>query len=490
MLIFPAIDIIESKCVRLAQGDYRKKKIYSNNPSEIAKKFETAGASFLHIVDLDGAKEGNLVNLGAVRKILQTTDLSVQVGGGIRSIKDAKKLFDLGVDRVILGTSAVRDKSLVANLLKRYGPESIVVSIDAKDENILVEGWLKDTDKNLFKFLDELIAIGVKTIIYTDIKSDGMMKGPNFKNIKKVVNSGLNVIVAGGVSSIENLRKLKEINTYGVIIGKALYEGFLDLSKVIKAFQVTNLAKRIIPCMDIKNGRVVKGTYFKNLKDAGDPVVLAKKYSELGADELVFLDITATAERRKTLRNLVKRVARNINIPFTVGGGISSLEDIKNLLNSGADKITIGSAAIRNPQLISQAARAFGSQCVVISLDAKKTRRGWNVFIDGGKTDSGKDALQFASEMEKLGAGELLVNSLDRDGTKLGYDNKLLNSICGAVRIPIIASSGAGKKEDFLEAFKKSRVDAVLAASVFHYGEVKIPNLKKFLRDNNITIRS
>lgn len=489
-MILPAIDIIGGECVRLTQGNYEKKQTYSKKPADIARKFEQLGSTFLHVVDLDGAKSGSSQNLAQIENILGNTNLSVQVGGGIRNFEAAKRLFDLGVDRIILGTSAVNDKLLLKKLLKQYGNQKIVVSVDAKDEKVLTEGWLKDSSKTLSEFLEELKQIGVKTIIFTDVKSDGMLKGPNWSSVKQVVESGLNIIVAGGISSISNLQRLKEIGAYGAIIGKALYERIIDLTEAVKKFQLNNLAKRIIPCMDIKDGRVVKGTFFKDLKDAGDPVELAKKYSALGSDELVFLDITATVEKRKTLCELVKRIAENINIPFTVGGGINSIADIRNLLNSGADKVSIGSAAVRNPDLVKKAAKAFGSQCVVISVDAKRFGDNWNIFIDGGHTNTGVDAINFVREMEKLGAGELLVNSLDRDGTKQGYDIELLSAICSAASIPVIASSGAGSKEDFLDAFNRANVDAVLAASVFHYGQIEISDLKKYLQTNSITIRS
>lgn len=488
-MIFPAIDIIGGECVRLTQGDYGKKRVYSGNPLEVARKFEQAGASFLHVVDLDGAKIGCPQNLKTIRSIVASTNFSVQIGGGVRSLVDAKNLFDLGVDRVILGTSAVTDRLLLKKLLKKYGPQRVAVSIDAKDESVFVEGWVKRGKKALFELIFELVEVGVKTIIFTDIKSDGMMKGPNFGTIRRVISSGLNVIVAGGVSSTSDLRTLKEMGAYGAIIGKALYERLVDLSEAVRQFQLSNLARRIIPCMDIKDGRVVKGTFFKDLKDAGDPVELGKRYSDLGADELVFLDITATVERRKTLCDLVRRIAKNINIPFTVGGGIASVKDIRNLLNSGADKVSIGSAAVRSPKLVEKAAKAFGSQCVVVSVDAKKIGNCWRIFIDGGRTDTGIDAVKFVREMERLGAGELLVNSLDRDGTKCGYDVELLKKICGAVSIPVIASSGAGKKSDFLDAFEQADVDAVLAASVFHYGQIEISSLKQYLQINQITIR-
>jgi len=252
---------------------------------------------------------------------------------------------------------------------------------------------------------------------------------------------------------------------------------------------INNLAKRIIPCLDVKNGRVVKGTHFRELRDAGNPVELGKVYSDLGADELVFLDITATLENRKTFCELVESIAKKINIPFTVGGGISCLEDIRILLTAGADKVSICSSAVQNPDLVSQAAQYFGSQCIVISIDAKRKNNGWNVYIKGGSEETDIDAIVFAKQMARLGAGELLVNSLDRDGTKQGFDIALLKTICDTVNIPVIASSGAGNMQDFLDVFQKAKVDAALGASVFHYKEIGLKELKLFLFEHNVPIR-
>lgn len=489
-MILPAIDIIDGKCVRLSQGDYSKRKTYSLDPLKVAQDFEGQGAIMLHIVDLDGAKIGTPINLETIKKICEGTSLSVQVGGGIRTAKDAEKLFELGVDRIILGTSATQDSALIKRLISDYGCCRIIVSVDAKNEQILVKGWLEDSGKILKDFLIELKNLGVRNIIFTDIESDGMLKGPNMESVKKVLKSGLNVVVAGGVSSDKNLEQLAAAGPLGAIIGKALYEGQIDLAEAVAKFQINNLAKRVIPCMDVKDGRVVKGTSFRNLKDAGDPVELAKKYSEMGADELVFLDITATVEKRKTLCELVRKIASNINIPFTVGGGISSLEDTKALLDNGADKVSIGSAAVKKPNLIKEASRQFGAQCIVISVDAKKTKTGWEIFIEGGRKSTGIDAIEFSQNMQTLGAGELLVNSLDRDGRAKGYDLALLAAIKAAVDISVIASSGAGKKSDFLEAFQIAKVDAVLAASVFHYEKIAIADLKNYLQINNVKIRS
>jgi imidazole glycerol-phosphate synthase subunit HisF len=249
------------------------------------------------------------------------------------------------------------------------------------------------------------------------------------------------------------------------------------------------LTKRIIPCLDIKNGRTVKGVNFIDLKDAGDPVELAKKYAETGADELVFLDISATEERRKTLIDLVRKVAETINIPFTVGGGISSVEDVEILLKNGADKVSINSSAVKNPQLINNLALAFGSQCVVVAIDAKQIDGIWKVHLVGGKIPTEINLFDWAKEVETLGAGEILFTSMDNDGTKNGFANEALAKLSEIVNIPIIASGGAGNMQHFVDAFILGKADAALAASVFHFQEIEIPVLKEELKKNNILIR-
>jgi imidazole glycerol-phosphate synthase subunit HisF len=249
------------------------------------------------------------------------------------------------------------------------------------------------------------------------------------------------------------------------------------------------LTKRIIPCLDIKNGRTVKGVNFIDLKDAGDPVELAKKYSEEGADELVFLDISATEERRKTLLDLVRKVAQTINIPFTVGGGISSVEDVHLLLQNGADKISINSSAVKNPELINDLALAFGSQCIVVAIDAKQIEGNWKVHLVGGKVPTEIDLFDWAKEVAKRGAGEILFTSMDHDGTKNGFANEALAKLSQIVNIPIIASGGAGNMQHFADTFKEGKSDAALAASVFHFKQIKIQDLKKELKKQNINVR-
>lgn len=249
--------------------------------------------------------------------------------------------------------------------------------------------------------------------------------------------------------------------------------------------------KRIIPCLDVHHGRVVKGVNFVDLKDAGDPVEIGKAYDKAGADELVFLDITATSDARQTVADMVRKVAENVFIPFTVGGGIRTVDDFKALLREGADKISINSSAINTPKLITEAAEKFGSQCVVVAIDAKKRAdgTGWNIYKNGGRIDVGIDAVEWAKKVESLGAGEILLTSMDGDGTKAGYELELTKQIAEAVSIPVIASGGAGKLEHFYDALTEGKADAALAASLFHFKELEIKEVKEYLRDKGVPVR-
>lgn len=264
------------------------------------------------------------------------------------------------------------------------------------------------------------------------------------------------------------------------------------------------LTKRIIPCLDVKNGRVVKGLHFQSIKDAGDPIELAEKYSNEGADELVFLDITASDEQRETIKDLVRKVASVINIPFTVGGGVKSLEDARNILLNGADKVGINTGAIKNPKVITELMKLFGRQCIVVAIDAKRNydikdkqnifsqndKKFWfEVFIYGGKKGTGIDAIKWAKQVEQLGAGEILLTSIDKDGTKDGYDILLTKNIVNSVSIPVIASGGCGKPDDMVDVFKESNVDAALAASIFHYETHGVNGVKKYLKNKEIPVR-
>jgi len=483
MLFLPAIDILGGKCVRLYKGQYDKVTEYFDDPVAVAKGFVDEGSQFIHIVDLDGAKNGKTTNMQLVLDVVKSVDIPVQVGGGIRTFESAAAYLDGRVQRIIMGTSALKDLELIKKVIQKYGNERVLVSLDFKNGKIGINGWTEEVDAD--EVFEKLLMAGVKNLIVTDITKDGTLEGPNFELLKMVKSEGFNVIAAGGVTSSDDIQKLSKLNLSGAIVGKAIYEGRINLKEASKE----SLAKRIIPCMDIADGRVVKGTNFKDLKDAGDAVELAKLYNKMGADELVFLDITATVEKRKTLVDLVERIAKEISIPFTVGGGIKNTDDIRALLNAGADKVSIGSMAIINPEIIKESSAEFGAQCIVISLDCKKSSDGWELYIKGGREKTGIDAVEFAVKMEEMGAGELLVNSLDRDGMKTGYDIDLLREISNAVNIPVIASSGAGSYEDFWEAFICGGADAALAASLFHYGEMNITELKQYLNSKNITVR-
>ena len=249
------------------------------------------------------------------------------------------------------------------------------------------------------------------------------------------------------------------------------------------------LKNRIIPCLDVKNGRVVKGINFVNLKDAGDPVEQAKIYSDSGADEICFLDITASNENRETIYDVVKRTSKNCFVPLTVGGGIRSVEDVNRLLNCGADKVSINTAAVQNSKLVEESSKKFGSQCIVVAIDAKKNSDKWEIFTHGGRNSTGINAIEYATKMENCGAGELLITSMDRDGTQKGYDNDLLNNISSIVNIPVIASGGVGNLDHLVDGIKIGKASAVLAASIFHYGTYTISDAKKYLNKNQIPVR-
>ncbi|MBO0439128.1 imidazole glycerol phosphate synthase subunit HisF [Candidatus Enterococcus ikei] len=249
------------------------------------------------------------------------------------------------------------------------------------------------------------------------------------------------------------------------------------------------LTKRIIPCLDVTEGRVVKGVNFVDLQDIGDPVAIARAYNEQGADELVFLDITATSDDRETMIEVIERTAAEVFIPLTVGGGIRSISDMKKMLQAGADKVSLNSAAIQQPELIKNGAEKFGSQCIVVAIDAKRIGDSWHVFVKGGREDTGLDAIEWAKKAVDLGAGEILLTSMDADGTKAGYDLALNQAICKAVNVPVIASGGCGSANDIVEVFEKTKVSAALAASIFHYGEIKIPELKEELAQSGMEVR-
>lgn len=490
MQCYPAIDILDGYCVRLEQGDYNIKTIYGDDPVQMALKWQSQGATFIHCVDLNGAREGKTVNYPVIQEMAKTLSIPIQVGGGIRTIEDIDAILKLGVYRVILGTVAIENPSLVKEAIERFGSEKIVVGIDAKNGQVATHGWEVVSSKDAYDVALEMKVLGVKTIVYTDIAQDGMMRGPNILSTQKMVEkSGINIIISGGVSGIADILKAKKIGCEGAILGKALYIRALKLEEAIMASNDNN--KRIIPCLDLKDGRVVKGIKFVNCVDAGDPVEAAIAYQNAGADELVLLDISATNEKRDIMIDLVANIAKNITIPVTIGGGIRTVEDAQRVLSSGATRFSIGTAAFLNPELINECSAKFGKELVVIGIDAayNKETKQYDVLLEGGTKSSGVDVVVWAKEVERRGAGQILLTSMDADGTKDGFDIELTRAVSCAVSIPVIASGGAGKKEDFKEALTVGCADAALAASLFHFKEIEIMDLKHYLNDNDIKVK-
>jgi phosphoribosylformimino-5-aminoimidazole carboxamide ribotide isomerase len=479
MSVLPAIDLMNGQCVRLQQGRYDRQTIYGQTPIQMAQLFERMGYDWLHVIDLDGARAGESQNLKTIEAMVKQTALRVQVGGGIRSLETIEQFLELGVDRVLIGSMAVCAPELLKEAIERFGPERIVVCMDVKEGKVRISGWEEDSGLSPNVFIENMLALGVTTILCTDISRDGMMLGPNVSLYQdlKIKFPTIEWIAAGGVGLNGDVEALESVGITQAVVGKAFYEGSL-------------LSKRVIACLDIKDGRTVKGTNFVELKDAGDPVELAKRYEQEGVDELVFLDITATSDRRELMTDLVSRVAEAISIPFTVGGGIRSIDDIKSALLAGADKVSIESLAVIDPDFISEAVNFFGSQAIVISVSPKRVEGAdrWEVYIKGGRENTGIDLIDFLKDMQAREVGEILLNSIDEDGKGEGYDVEMLRAASEVLTIPLIASSGAGELEHFYDGLQAG-ADAVLAASVFHYGKFSVGMVKHYLQDRNISIR-
>ena len=486
--IIPAIDIIDGKCVRLTRGNFASVTEYSSDPVEVAKKFDAAGFKRLHLVDLDGARQGKIINIDILEKICRITRLVIDYGGGVKTDEDVERIFKAGAEMITGGSVAVENPDVFLGWINKFGSEKIILGADVRDRNIAVGGWLQTSSVGLFDFLDYYTGKGIRKIICTDINSDGTLRGPSMRMYLDILDRypDIELIASGGLGGIDDLGELDNAGIKSVISGKAFYEARIPLNP----YPLETLARRIIPCLDVKDGRVVKGVKFVGLRDAGDPVELAKRYSDEGADELVFLDITATHEKRKTLSELVRKVAQAVNIPFTVGGGISGLEDVNAMLVNGADKVSVNSAGVRNPAIISKMADRFGSQCIVLAVDARHEEGGWKVYLNGGRIPTGIDLFEWIREGVDRGAGEILFTSMDHDGTRNGYANDVLAVINDMVNVPVIASGGAGKLSHFKDAFKKGRADAALAAGLFHYGEINIADVKNYLVKNGIIVRT
>lgn len=496
MHLIPAIDLYKDQCVRLRQGDFSKITVYRKTPVETAKEFESLGITHLHLVDLEGARSGSPRHLAVLRRLAAETGLTIDFSGGIRKRETLEKALEAGASKVCIGSLAVKNPELFYRWLDEYGPDTLILAADVKNGFVATSGWQKESALPLEEMLTEYRRRGGKQLMVTDIGRDGTLSGPAtelYRTIRKAFPQ-LELTASGGVGKMADIHELQKAGLSATILGKAWYEGKVSGKEILEFTgaakkPASELTKRIIPCLDVKDGRTVKGIHFQGLRDAGDPVELAKKYSQEGADELVFLDITATNEKRKTLAELVRQVATTINIPFTVGGGIGSVEEVQVLLESGADKVSVNSAAVRDPELISRLSRQFGAQCIVLAVDARYSGEKWEVYTHGGRKPAGRELYSWIREAVDRGAGEVLFTSMDHDGTKKGFANEALSRISEEVRIPLIASGGAGSKEHFRNVFTVGKADAALAASVFHYDEIRIPELKQYLAENRVKVR-
>ncbi len=491
MQVIPAIDILDGRVVRLQQGDFIRSQDFGNDPLAVAKMYASQGASTLHLVNLSGAKNGMLEEpfFKVVKSISEGTSLALQVGGGIRSLQDIYSLLSCGVSRIILGTILFTDPQLVQSALMLFGANRFIAALDVRNNEIQIKGWQENSGIPLYEGIKRIKSLGIVSILVTDISRDGMEQGPNTDMYKKIRKNypELFITASGGVRNAKDIRDLRSAGCSFAVVGKALLAQQVRLSILLRA--ENDLAIRIIPCLDIAGGRTVKGTRFQQLRDAGDPVELAIRYCEEGADELVFLDIRATLDDRETVFKLVARVAEAVNIPFTVGGGIRCVEDATQLLEAGADKVAINSAAVDRPQLLSEIAQQLGKANTVCAIDARRKGDSWVVLTKGGTEETDKDAIVWAVEAAQRGAGELLITSFDRDGTGAGFDTQLLSRIKERVPVPIIASGGAGTLRDFVDAVDTGRADALLAASVFHFRTFSITDVKSALREASFPIR-
>jgi cyclase len=484
--------------VRLYQGDFNKLSTYSKDPSSLLRYFTKKGFDQIHIINLNGARSGEFEqgpNYEIICSLIEESNkwrVKIQLGGGLRTEKIIEKILDLGLFKAIIGTLAIQDQVLFQKLLDKY-KNDVIVALDVQNNTVSTQGWLKDSFIGLKTLFRQFESQGAVEFLITDISRDGTLLGPNlemYKELNKIKQTDTKLIAAGGIGNLGDVKKCLKY-TDGVVIGKALYEDKIDINDLIKLkleYDPTNLTRRVIPCLDVKDGRVVKGVRFNNLKDSGDPVALAQFYNQEGADELVFLDISATLEDRDSIIPIIKKVAEEVYIPFTVGGGIRSLNDVRRIIKAGAEKVSINTAAVKNPKLLSESAKKFGSQSIVVAIDVKQKDSGWEVYIKSGTEPTGLDGITWAKKVVDYGAGELLVTSMDRDGTQSGYDLRLIQELCKAVSVPVIASGGAGNYNHFYNALNAG-AEAVLAASLFHKRLMLIRDLKRYLLKNGIKIR-
>lgn len=480
--IIPALDLLAGRIVRLREGDFSSPTFY-DDAFELVDRWPAG--TLLHVVDLEAARSGRPIELELVRALVRK-GFRLQVGGGVRSIDDARTWLGIGADRVIIGTVACDQPQLFRSIVEAVGSEKVLPALDIRCGEVRTHGWIATGARTIEETLKVVEGAGCSEALVTDVSRDGKMGGPSFALYRSLAElTPLRIIASGGVTTkrdVDALSRLKNVS--GAVVGKAILERRIDAL----ARPETSLLPRIIPCLDVRNGRVAKGVRFEGLRDAGDPAELAARYEAEGADEIVLLDIVATPERRGAALETVARVADLLSIPFTVGGGVRSLEDFRALLMAGADRVAINSAAVARPELLREAASEFGVQAVVLACDVAGGGAG-EVMVGGGRFPTGLDAVEWCRRAEQEGAGEILLTSIDRDGTHAGFDVTLLRRISSAVQVGVIASGGAGTLEHFRDAIEEGGCSAVLAASLFHDRVLSIRDVKRFLRDAGIPMR-
>jgi imidazole glycerol-phosphate synthase subunit HisF len=490
MQLIPSLDLLRGRVVRLTHGDFDSAKVYGE-PEAVLDALDVPRGARLHVVDLEASRSGAPVETDIVRRLARR-DLILQVGGGIRSIADARQWLDCGAERIVVGTATAVDPDLFAKLIETFGAERIVPAVDVRDDVVRVAGWQRDASVSVQDLFARLELLGIAEALVTDIAKDGVLGGPSFALYRRLrAMTRVRIIASGGVSTTSDVVSLARLgNVSSCVIGKALLERRLDLAEAAARVATPNaIPERVIPCLDVRDGRVVKGVSFTNIRDAGDPVECARRYEEEGADELVILDISATDRREHTAVETVRRVAESIFIPLTVGGGVRDVETFRDLLRAGADRVAINTAAILRPELIADVAAEFGVQAVVLSCDAKRDGRRWLATMRSGKELTTLDAIEWCRRAEQLGAGEILLTSVDRDGTNRGFDLDLLRAATSILKIGVIASGGAGRLEDFRDAIEAGGARAVLAASLFHDRVLTVGDVKRFLEQEGIPIR-
>ncbi len=500
--LIPAIDLLDGIAVRLVQGDFARRAASVADPAPVVAGWVRAGVRRLHLVDLDGARAGRPVHLDLASRLAATarevaTHVRIEMGGGLRRLADVGAALDAGMDVAVLGTAAIEDPELLEAAVGRW-PDRIAVSIDVRGETVALDGWTRSAAADPVELAVQLSNAGVAQLIVTDVQRDGTRRGPNRELLARIRAAvpGTRLVAAGGIGSATDLRQLAALGVDGAVVGLALVDGSLaDRGRPRRGGPVHGggglmpLAARLLACLDVADGSVVKGTRFVDLVDAGDPVELAARYAAEGADEIVILDIAATRERRPAMLELIERAADALDVPLTVGGGVSSYDDAAALLGAGADKVSLNSAALRDPSLIARIAERLGSQSVVVAIDAARAGTAWEVHGVSGTEATGRDAREWAREAVERGAGEVLLTSIDRDGTRSGYDLELTRTIADAVRAPVIASGGAGSAADVVEVLTAGGAQAALLASLLHLGILSIPALKADLAARGVPVR-